>query len=116
MRGAGRWAVPWPCVHEFVGVVTRPGVFKHPTLMQQALEAIRLLYDLDGCDFLAEGDCHFDVLVDLALIGKIAGAAIYDARIAALCLQHGVSELWSADRDFGRFPRMKVINPLVASN
>lgn len=116
MRGAGRWAVPWPCVHEFIGVVTRPSVFKHPTSMQQALEAIRVLYDLDGCDFLAEGDCHFDVLVDLALTGKITGAAIHDARIAALCLQHGVSELWSADRDFGRFPRLKVINPLFGSN
>ena len=36
-----------------------------------------------------------------------------DARIAALCLSHGVSELWSADRDFSRFPDIAVRNPLV---
>jgi uncharacterized protein len=27
--------------------------------------------------------------------------------------QHGVRELWSADRDFGRFPGLHVRNPLV---
>ena len=40
---------------------------------------------------------------------------VHDARIAALCLQHGVRELWSADRDFGRFPALRVVNPLLKS-
>jgi uncharacterized protein len=39
---------------------------------------------------------------------------IHDARIAALCVLHGVSELWSADRDFGRFSQLRVRNPLIA--
>jgi len=26
---------------------------------------------------------------------------------------HGVLELWTSDRDFSRFPRLTVINPLV---
>jgi uncharacterized protein len=38
---------------------------------------------------------------------------VHDARVAALCLAHGISELWSADRDFGRFPGVRVRNPLV---
>jgi predicted nucleic acid-binding protein len=38
---------------------------------------------------------------------------VHDARIAALCLSHGVRELWSADRDFSRFPALPVRNPLV---
>jgi hypothetical protein len=41
------------------------------------------------------------------------GALVHEARVAALCLQHGVTELWSADRDFGRFPRLRTRNPLV---
>ena len=32
---------------------------------------------------------------------------------AALCRQHGVREPWSADRDFGRFAGLAVVNPLV---
>ena len=33
--------------------------------------------------------------------------------IAAICLSHGVSELWTADRDFSRFPDLRVCNPLI---
>ena len=63
---------------------------------------------------LAESDAHWRTLRDLLLNGKIAGAQVHDARIAALCVQHGVKELWSADRDFGRFPDLPMVNPLVA--
>jgi hypothetical protein len=47
------------------------------------------------------------------LAGNIAGPLVHDARIAAICLQHGVRELWTADRDFSRFPQLKTVNPLV---
>jgi uncharacterized protein len=45
---------------------------------------------------------------------RVAGPQVHDARIAALCGLHGVEELWTADRDFGCFPALKVHNPLVA--
>jgi hypothetical protein len=44
---------------------------------------------------------------------RVAGPQVHDARIAALCIEHGVRELWSADRDFGRFRGLAVLNPLV---
>jgi hypothetical protein len=52
-------------------------------------------------------------LQDIALKGKVQGPRIHDARIAAICLQNGVTELWSADRDLSRFRELKVLNPLV---
>ncbi len=45
--------------------------------------------------------------------GHIVGPHVHDARIAALCRVHGVEELWTADRDFGRLPELTVRNPLV---
>jgi predicted nucleic acid-binding protein len=30
-----------------------------------------------------------------------------------LCLTHGVQALWTADRDFTRFPRLRTVNPLI---
>jgi predicted nucleic acid-binding protein len=45
--------------------------------------------------------------------GRIAGARVHDARVAALCLRNGVSELLTADRDFSRFPELRTRNPLV---
>ena len=56
---------------------------------------------------------HWPALRTILARGRIAGAQVHDARIAALCRQHGVRELWSADRDFNRFAGLAVVNPLV---
>ncbi len=44
---------------------------------------------------------------------QISGPRIHDAKIASICLQSGVRELWTADRDFSRFPALKTRNPLI---
>ena len=45
--------------------------------------------------------------------GRITGPLVHDARIAALCKDHGIREQWTADRDFSRFPSLITVNPLV---
>ena len=62
---------------------------------------------------LAKSPHHGQQLRGLLQSGRIAGPMVHDARIAALCLQHGARELWSVDRDFGRFPALTVTNPLA---
>jgi hypothetical protein len=62
---------------------------------------------------LAEGETYWPRLRDLLADGKIIGPAVHDAGIAALCLTHGVQALWTADRDFTRFPRLRTVNPLI---
>jgi uncharacterized protein len=52
-------------------------------------------------------------LRDLCISSGVSGGMIDDARIAAICLQHGVRELWTADRDFSRYPKLKTRNPLI---
>jgi hypothetical protein len=34
-EGSGAWSIPWPCVHEFVAVVTNPRIWKVPTPLEQ---------------------------------------------------------------------------------
>jgi predicted nucleic acid-binding protein len=41
------------------------------------------------------------------------GRQIHDARIAATCVASGVTELWTADRDFCWYPLLRTRNPLV---
>jgi hypothetical protein len=45
--------------------------------------------------------------------GGVAGNLVHDAHIAALCMEHGISELITGDRDFARFHSLSVINPFV---
>ena len=112
-QGAAAWAIPWPCAHEFVAVVTNDRIFKTPTPTVTALKHLRTLAALPHVAFLAEGEGYLDRLEELALPAQSRGGAIHDARIAAICLYHGVSELLSADRDFSRFPALRTRNPLT---
>ena len=114
VAGKARWAIPWPCLHEFIAIVTHPRIYKKPTPLELALQTIRSLVSCPNNVTLAEEDGYLDQLAALASVAKIQGAAIHDARIAALCVHHGIAELWSADRDFSRFPGLKTVNPLIA--
>jgi toxin-antitoxin system PIN domain toxin len=111
--GARPWAIPWPCAHEFIAIVTHPRIYKTATPARTAFAQLRALQTLANLAFIAEADDYFQHLEPLALGAKVHGGAIHDARIAAVCLSNGVSELWSADRDFSRFPALAVRNPLI---
>jgi len=50
----------------------------------------------------------------LLIAGRVIGPRVHDGRVAALCRQHGIRELWSADRDFSRFAGINTVNPLVS--
>jgi uncharacterized protein len=107
------WAISWPCIHEFLAVVTHPGVFKPPTPLESARKQVAIWLESPSLVLLSEAPGYWEQLSSLLASGKVSGPRVHDARIAALCLFHGVNELWSADRDFGRFPDLKVRNPLV---
>jgi uncharacterized protein len=111
--GAREWAIPWPCAHEFFAIVTHPRIYKTATPPETAFSQLRALHGLANLAFIAEADDYLERLDTLALAAKVHGGAIHDARIAAICLSHGVAELWSADRDFARFPALTVHNPVV---
>jgi toxin-antitoxin system PIN domain toxin len=113
-EGRGAWAMPWPCVHEFLAIVTHPRIYAPPTPLATAVDQVEAWLESPSVVLLAEPDAYWRTLREVLVSGKIAGAQVHDARVAALCQQHGVKELWSADRDFGRFPSLAVVNPLVA--
>jgi toxin-antitoxin system PIN domain toxin len=112
-EGKAPWAIPWPCVHEFLAVVTRPRIFDPPTPLPVALDQVDAWLESPSLTLLAETEQHWPVLRRLLTATHLSGGGVHDARIAALCLQHGVRELWSADRDFSRFPDLTVVNPLL---
>lgn len=107
------FAIPWPVVHEFIGVVTHARRYQPPSSNDEAIGAIERFAELPQCHFISEGHGHLGLLAGLVKDGAVTGPRVHDARIAAICLAHGVRELWTADRDFSRFPRLRTRNPLV---
>jgi toxin-antitoxin system PIN domain toxin len=112
-EGRGTWAIPWPCVHEFLSITTNPKIYRTGAPEASALAAVDAWRKSPSLVFLCEVESHWRTLRQLLEQGRVRGGMVHDARVAALCLQHGVREFWTADRDFSRFPALKVVNPLV---
>lgn len=111
--GRGLWAIPWPCIHEFLGVVTHPRIYKPPTPLRDAILQVEYWMESPNLRLLGEGPGHWDHLKPALLAGKIAGPLVHDARVAAICRSAGVSEIWTADRDYSRFAGLPARNPLI---
>ena len=112
-EGTAPWALPWPCLHEFLAVVTNRRIFKQPTPPEDAARVLDAVLESPVLRLLGEGPGYWDQLRSLVVAGVITGPRVHDARIAALCNQHRVSCLWTADRDFSRLPSLKTHNPLI---
>lgn len=112
-EGRGPWAIPWPCVYEFLAIVTHPRIYDSPTPVERAVDQVDAWLESPTLVMLAEGVDHWSGVRTLVAAGRATGPRVHDARVAALCLAHGVRELWTADHDFSRFPALRVRNPLA---
>jgi uncharacterized protein len=108
-----RWAIPWPCVHEFLAIATHPRIFDPPSPLEDALMAVESWMSSPTVLFLSEVEGYGEVLAAILREARVVGPRIHDARIAALCRVHAVEELWTADRDFSRFAGLATRNPLA---
>lgn len=112
-QGRTPWAIPWPCLHEFLAIVTHPRIYSPPTPMDTAIDQVDAWLESPSLTLLAESEGYWPDLRTTLREGRIVGPLVHDGRVAALCRLHGVRELWSVDRDFGRFPWLTARNPLV---
>jgi hypothetical protein len=93
--------------------VTHPRVFDPPTPLGVALEDLGRLLESPSLSLLGEGPAHLSHLDRTLRNGGVSGNLVHDGHIAALCVEHGVRELLSADRDFARFALLRVRNPFA---
>src|SRR5437868_5706384 len=89
-EGKAPWAIPWPCIHEFLAIVTHPKIFSPPTPLSIAIAQVEAWQESPSLILLSESAGYWSLLQQTVTTAKIAGPQIHDARIAALCRQHGV--------------------------
>jgi uncharacterized protein len=111
-EGREPWAIPWPAVYEFFSVVTNPRIWKDAASSPQAawlqLEA---WFGAPALRLLGETAAFPEVLAAFAQRPRVRGPIVHDARVAALCLAHGVTKLLTRDRDFALFPELATEDP-----
>ena len=115
-EGSAVWAIPWPCVHEFLAVVTHPRIYKPPTAPADAVLQVEYWMESPTLRLIGEGPAYWEHLKTLLLAGRARGPLVQDARVAAICRAQGVREFWTVDRDFSRFEGLRARNPLFESS
>lgn len=110
-RGFQPWGVPVVCVHEFLAVVTNPKIFKQATPPSLAFDQIEALLAISTARLLMPTERHLQMLKAITQENTTVGAQFHDARIAAICLENGVSQLWTSDRDFSAFAQLQTRSP-----
>ncbi len=107
------WAIPWPCVHEFIAVLSNRKWHADAPSVAALIEHIELWQSAPGLRFLGIGTEHLQYLRRVLERSGASGGQVHDARIVAVCLEANVTEIWTADRDFSRFPGVRIHNPLL---
>jgi len=113
-EGVDLWAIPWPCVYEFFSVVTNPRIWKSvASTPDQAWAQLSAWFDAPGLRLLSEPYGFTALLGELVRRPRVRGPIVHDARVAAICLAHGIEKLLSRDRDFSLFPELPVGDPFA---
>lgn len=113
-EGRVPWAIPWPCIHEFLAVVTRERGYSPPSTISAAFSQLDVWLESPSCLVIGESTSHYGTLRSLAGESDVAGSEFHDAKIAAICLDHGVTEILTNDRGFGRFTGLNARDPFVS--
>ena len=110
-EGSRPWAIPWPCVYEFIRVVTHPAIFKPTSGLDSVITSLESLFASSSLSLLGEGPKHPGHMARALRQGDARGNLAFDAHIAALVREHGIKELWTLDRDLARFSGIRAVNP-----
>ncbi len=106
--GRGLWGLPVFCAGEFIRVVTHRRVFNPPSTLDEAIRFLERVVAAPGCRILRPESGFFELLTTVAREADARGNLAFDAQIAALCREHGVSALLTNDRDFARFEGLRL--------
>jgi toxin-antitoxin system PIN domain toxin len=112
-RSGETWGIPWTVASELIAFLTNGRIIERPLSTEAAFTVLDRWLDAGGARLLLEPPSLYPRFREVALAGRVRGPLVHDARIAAACLANGVSEFWTADRDYSRFPGLRVVNPLV---
>ena len=107
-EGNQPWALPVPCLSEYLRVVTHAKVFNPPSKVSEALEFAEAVTNAASCRLLKPGKHYLDLLFSVVQEANARGNLVFDAQIVALCREHGVSTVLTNDRDFERFSGISV--------
>lgn len=112
LTSAAQVAIPWPTILAFLRISTHPRALERPATIEQAWSVVEGWLGRPNVWTPLPTDRHASILARLLAEGRASGNHVPDAHLAALAIEWGL-ELWSADRDFSRYPGLRWRDPLA---
>ena len=106
------FCLTWPVIMGYLRLVTNPRLFARPLAPRAAVDNIAGLLGLPRCRVVSEPEHFLDVYRDIAVEITARGNLVPDAHVAALAKAHGIRTIYSHDRDFRKFPFLRVVDPV----
>ena len=106
-EGDAPWAIPVFCLGEFLRVVTHARLFDPPHTIEEGCGALDRILESPSLRILNPAERFWAMLAEAVREADATGNLVFDAQLAALCREHGVSALLTEDRDFDRFPGLR---------
>jgi uncharacterized protein len=103
----------WPTILGYLRIVTHPGIFPNPMSPAAAIANVDALVGAPGVHTVGETDGFWHTYRTVADPVKARGNLVPDAHLVALMHQHGVSTIWSRDRDLRKFDGIRVQDPFA---
>ena len=101
----------WPTVLGYLRVVTHQAILERPLSSEEAMSNVEALIAPPHIRTAGEGDTFWSVFRSVAADLKPRGNLVPDAHLVGLMREHGVSTIWSHDRDFRKFRAIRVRDP-----
>jgi uncharacterized protein len=102
----------WISLLAFLSIATNPRAFEHPLSTAEAT-AIVSSWLSRPMAVIEPGERHWQILQELLATTTVRAALVMDAALAALAIEHGALHC-STDRDFARFPGLRLLDPLAS--
>ena len=111
-EGTRPWAIPWPCCYEFLSLVTNRRIWRGAESSPgEAWRQLRAWTGSPSNRLIGETGDFSEILERFVRRPRVRGPLVHDARVAAICVAHGIEALLTRDRDFTLFPELKTRNP-----
>ncbi len=107
------FCLAWPTLMSYLRIATHPGIFAAPLAPAEAAGNVERLLALPRVRVIAEREGFWQAYRTVSADTPVRGNLVPDAHLAALLLLHGVTTLFTRDRDFLKFPAIAVRDPFA---
>ena len=102
----------WPVIMGYVRLATHPRLFDRPLTPSAAVSNVAALVVMPRCRVVSEPEDFLEAYREVAVEVMARGNLVPDAHVAALARAHGIRTIYTHDRDFRKFPFLRVVDPV----